>query len=389
MALPLSYNVRNVGQRWKVTLLAVGGIALVVAVFITLLALYDGFRTALASTGIPGNGIFVQRGSQSELTSGIARADVEFLAVDQRVARDAEGRPLASAELVVAVTLPRRGAATDGSVQMRGVSARAFEVRHGVRIAEGHTFTPGLNEVIVGRRLTERFGNTSVGSVIRIRQRDWQVVGIFTAEGSSFESEIWGDVNVMAGAFNRVGGYQSLVVRMRDPAEIPAWADEVTRHPRLRLLLKPERQYYDDQAGPVGTAMLWLARFVAVVMGIGAVFGAMNTMYAVVAQRTREIATLRALGFRRRAILLAFLVESMLIALAAGAIGCGLGMMASFLPAGATGSVTYSELAFAFTVTPRSLLAGLVFALAMGLIGGLLPAIRAARLPITRALRDV
>ena len=388
MALPLSYNVRNVGQRWKVTLLAVAGIALVVAVFITLLALYDGFRTALASTGIPGNGIFVQRGSQSELTSGIARADVEFLAVDQRVARDAEGRPLASAELVVAVTLPRRGAATDGSVQMRGVSVRAFEVRHGIRFVEGRRLTPGLNELNVGVRVPERFA-VRIGDTLTIRRREWTVVGVFTAEGSSFESEIWGDVNVMAGAFNRVGGYQSLVVRMRDPAEIPVWADEVTRHPRLRLLLKPERQYYDDQAGPVGTAMLWLARFVAVVMGIGAVFGAMNTMYAVVAQRTREIATLRALGFRRRAILLAFLVESMLIALAAGAIGCGLGMMANWLPAAATGSVTYSELAFAFTVTPRSLLAGLVFALAMGLIGGLLPAIRAARLPITRALRDV
>jgi ABC-type lipoprotein release transport system permease subunit len=388
MALPISYNVRNVRQRWKVTVLAVGGIALVVAVFITLIALYNGFRTALASTGVMENGIFVQRGSQSELTSGIARDDTDFLSVDERVARDERGRPLASPELVVAATLPRKGGATEGSVQLRGVSPMAFLVRSGVKMVAGRRPEPGLTEIMVGQRLLDRFENVKVGDSVRIKQRDWRVVGIFSASGSSFESEIWGDVDVMAAAFNRVGGYQSLTVRMVDPSAIAAWHEEVQRNPRLQLQLRPERQYYDDQAGPVGAALLGLALFVAIVMGIGAVFGAMNTMYAVVAQRTREIATLRALGFRRRSILLSFLIESMLIALAAGALGCGLGLLANWLPTAATGNVTFSELAFAFTVTPRSLAIGMGFAVLMGFVGGLLPAIRAALLPITRALRE-
>ena len=388
MALPLSYNVRNVRQRWKVTVLAIGGIALVVAVFITLIALYNGFRIALASTGTMENGIFVQRGSQSELTSGIARDDVEFLTADDRVARDDQDRPLASPELVVAASLPRKGSDLDANVQVRGVSPRAFLVRNGIAIERGRNLQPGLSEIIIGRRLAERVDGVEVGDVVRMKNRDWQVVGIFSAAGSSFESEMWGDLDVMSAAFNRVGGYQSLTVRMRDPAELPAWAKQVETNPRLQLQLKPERQYYDDQAGPVGAALLGLALFVAVVMGIGAVFGAMNTMYAVVAQRTREIATLRALGFRRRSILLSFLVESVLIAFVAGAIGCGLGLFANWLPTAATGNVTFSELAFAFTVTPQSLAIGMTFALVMGFVGGLLPALRAALLPITKALRD-
>lgn len=388
MSLPLSYNIRNVRQRWKVTVLAVGGIALVVAVFITLIALYNGFRTALASTGTMENGIFVQRGSQSELTSGIPRDDVEFLTADDRVARDGQGRPMASPELVVAASLPRRDSTLDVNVQVRGVSPRAFDVRNGLAIERGRTVQPGLAEVIVGKRLAERVQGVEVGDSIRMKNREWQVVGVFSAAGSSFESELWGDLDVMAAAFNRVGGYQSLTVRMRDPGELAAWARQIETSPRLQLQLKPERVYYDEQAGPVGTAMLALAVFVSVVMAVGAIFGAMNTMYAVVAQRTREIATLRALGFRRRSILLSFLIESVMIALVAGAIGCGLGLFANWLPTAATGSVTFSELAFAFTVTPRSLAIGMTFALVMGFVGGLLPALRAALLPITKALRD-
>jgi putative ABC transport system permease protein len=233
----------------------------------------------------------------------------------------------------------------------------------------------------------ERF-DVTLGDTLTIRRREWTVVGVFAAEGSSFESEIWGDVNVTASAFNRVGGYQSLAVRMADPSQIAAWNEEAQRNPRLQVRLWPERRYYEDQAGLVGPALLALALFVTVVMAVGAVFGAMNTMYAVVAQRTREIATLRALGFSRRSILVSFLVESMFIALVAGAIGCALGLLANFLPAAATGNVTFSELAFAFHVTPRSLAAGMAFALVMGFVGGLLPAIRAARLPIARALRE-
>ena len=387
MAIPLSYNVRNVRQRWQVTVLAIGGIALVVAVFVILIALYSGFRIALASSGSLDNGLFVQRGSSSEITSGIARDDAEFLSVDSRVARDDEGRPLASPEIAVAASLPRRGSTMEANVQLRGVSPMAFKVRRGIEVIEGRMLSPGLQEVIVGTRVVERF-DVALGSTLHIKARDWKVVGVFTAEGSSFESEVWGDVDVMASVFNRQGGYQSLTVRLVDTSVVADWATEVLSNPRLQLELKQERQYYDDLTGVTGVLLLALAGFVAVVMGIGAVFGAMNTMYAVVAQRTREIATLRALGFSRFAILISFVLELMFIAVIGGALGCVLGFVAELFPSAATGNVTFSEIAFAFTVTPASLIGGMVFALVMGFVGGLLPAVRAARMPLTVALRE-
>ena len=387
MPLPISYNVRNVGQRWRVTLLAVGGIALVVAVFVVLIALSTGLRLALRDTGHPGNAIVVQRGSAQELTSGIGLDDVNFMSVDARVARDAAGQPLASPELVVAATLPRKADGVLSNVQVRGIGELAFEVRGGIRIVEGRRFTPGLSEVIVGARVRERYRGLEIGDSFRLKQRDWTVVGVFEAAGGSFESEVWGDVDVMAAAFNRRGGYQSLTMRLTDPALLPALAADFEKNPRLQVTVKPERTYYEEQAGPVGAALLFLALFVSTVMGIGAVFGAMNTMYAVVAQRTREIATLRALGFSRASILVSFVVESLLIALAAGVLGCLLALPANGLTA-ATGNVTFSELAFAFRVTPPALAAGMAFALLMGLLGGLLPAFRAARMPITQALRE-
>jgi putative ABC transport system permease protein len=388
MALPvLSYNLRNVRQRWRVTVLAIGGIALVVAVFVILVALASGLRIALASTGSPRNAIAVQRGSVQELTSGIAREDALVLADDSRVARNAAGRPLASPEIIVAATLPRKSDGTLTNVQFRGVSPMAFEVRAGVKVVDGRSFAPGLTEVVVGERLRDRYAGAEIGSTIRLQKRDWKIVGVFSAEGSSFESEVWADLDAVASAFNREGAYQSVSLRLVDPGSLPAWAGEVARNPRLRVDLKPERQFYEDQAGPVGAALFALAIFVSLVMAVGAVFGAMNTMYAVVAQRTREIGTLRALGFSRTSILFSFVVESVLIALVAGVIGVLIALPANGLTA-ATGNVTFSDLAFAFRVTPRAIAAGLGFAVLMGLFGGLLPAFRAARLPITAALRE-
>jgi ABC-type antimicrobial peptide transport system permease subunit len=226
-----------------------------------------------------------------------------------------------------------------------------------------------------------------LGNTFRLKQRDWTVVGLFEAAGGSFESEVWGDVDVMAAAFNRRGGYQSLTLRLADRTKLASLASDFEKNPRLQVTVKPERAYYEEQAGPVGAALLFLALFVSTVMGIGAVFGAMNTMYAVVAQRTREIATLRALGFSRASILASFVLESVVIALVAGVSGCLLALPANGLTA-ATGNVTFSELAFAFRITPPAIAAGLVFALVMGVLGGVLPALRAARLPITRALRE-
>jgi ABC-type lipoprotein release transport system permease subunit len=387
MALPLSYNIRNVRQRWRVTLLAIGGIALVVTVFIVLIALTTGLRLALAGTGSRDNAIVVQRGANAELMSGFLRENADVIAADDRVARNPQGRPLASPELVVIATLPKKSDNLLTNVQVRGVTPITFEVRANVRITEGRRLQPGTNEVVVGRRLVERFTGVAVGSSVRIKQRDWPIVGVFEADGSSFESEVWGSLEVMASVFNRQGGYQSMTLRLVDPGGLPSWADEIARNPRLPVDIKPERTFYEDQAGPVAGALMVLTVFVSFVMAIGAVFGAMNTMYAVVAQRTREIGTLRALGFSRTSILISFVLESVFIAVVAGALGVVLALPANGL-SGATGNVTFSEIAFAFRITPAAIAGGLMFAVVMGLVGGLLPAARAARMPILAALRE-
>ena len=385
MALPLSYNVRSLYVRGRVTLLAIGGIALVVAVLIVLVAMAMGFRIALAATGSTDNAIVTQRGSTSELTSGMTRENANVLAVDARVRRDANGRPLASPEMVVVAALTRR----DGpqvNVVIRGVTPQAFAVRRGVRIVEGRTFQPGLYEVIVGRKMFDRFEGMGLGRALQLQRRSWTIVGVFEANGSGFESEIWGDVDVMTPAFNRIG-YQSITLTMQDPSAIRAFNDELQRNPRMQVQAIQERQYYEDQSGAVSGALLALAGFVAIVMGIGAVFGAMNTMYAIVAARTREIGTLRALGFSRIAILTAFVIESTFLAIVGGALGCVLALPANGISS-AAGGANFAEVAFAFRITTLAIVAGMVLAALMGVAGGLLPASRAARVPITAALRE-
>jgi putative ABC transport system permease protein len=305
--------------------------------------------------------------------------------VDSRVARDADGRPLASPEVFVVASLPRRdGVVTN--VSLRGVTARAFEVRHGVTIVRGRRFRPGLNELIVGKRAAERYAGVDVGDTVRLQRRDFTVVGIFEANGGGFESEVWGDLDVMAAAFNRRAGFQSVTLRLADPASVAAFNDDLQRNPRLQVQLIQERQYYDDQSAQVSMPLMGLAVFVAIVMGIGAVFGAMNTMYAIVAARTREIGTLRALGFSRFAILVTFVTESTLLALAGGLLGCAMAIPANGLTS-AAGGANFAEVAFAFRITAPTIGTGLVLALLMGVAGGLLPAWRASRVPITAALR--
>ncbi|HEU4401829.1 MAG TPA: ABC transporter permease, partial [Candidatus Polarisedimenticolia bacterium] len=307
MALPLSYNIRSLVVRWKVALLAIFGIGLVVTVFVVLLAMASGFRIVLGSTGSTDNGIVVQRGSGSELTSFFSLEHANFIMADARVARGTDGQPLASPEVVVVANLPRRADGEPANVTLRGVTPRAFAVRRGVHVLEGRLFTPGLNEVIVGARIRDRIRGVDLGATIRVQKRDWRVVGIFAADGGAFESEIWGDVDVMGPAFQRSGGQNSLTVRLRDAATLADFDREIQANPQMQVQLVQERQYYEDQSAQVSRPLLALAGFVSIVMGIGAVFGAMNTMYAIVAARTREIGTLRALGFARRSVLLAFL----------------------------------------------------------------------------------
>jgi putative ABC transport system permease protein len=388
MALPISYNVRNVRMRWQVTLLAVVGIALVVAVFAVLMSMSEGFRAALRSTGRPDNAIVVQRGSNSEMTSGVPLADRNMIMVDERVARDASGQPIASWEQVVVIGLPRLRDGQQANVTLRAVTPRAFEVRGGIRVVEGRSFTPGLDEVIVGRKLTKRIAGLAIGQDVKYQQKLFRIVGLFESTGAAFESEVWGDYDTMSAIFQRGGGSNSLVLRMKDPAAIPELDRFIRAQPQMQLQAVSERQYYEEQAGPLARILRGLATFVAVVMGIGAVFGAINTMYAIVASRTREIGTLRALGFSRRSILAAFLIESVLLALAGGAVGCLLAFPMNGFSTGTGQTQSFSEIAFNFRITPQIVVAGLVFAVVMGVLGGLLPALRGARLPITSALRE-
>jgi putative ABC transport system permease protein len=386
MALPFSYNVRNLLVRWRVTTLAIGAIALVVAVLVVLISMAQGFRIALQATGTIENAVLTQRGSTGELTSGISRDHANSVIVDSRVLRDAQGNALASPEVFVVASLPRHdGVVTN--VSLRGVTPRAFVVRDGVRMIRGRAFRRGLNELIIGRRAAERYAGVDVGSTVRLQRREWTVTGVFEANGGGFESEIWGDLDVIAAAFNRRGGFQSVTVRLADPGAVEDFNAELQKNPRLQVQLIQERKYYDDQSAQVSLPLMALAAFVAIVMGVGAVFGAMNTMYAIVAARTREIGTLRALGFSRFAILTTFVTESTLLALAGGALGCALAIPANGLTS-AAGGANFAEVSFAFQITMPTIGIGLALALMMGIAGGLLPAWRASRVPITAALRS-
>jgi putative ABC transport system permease protein len=388
MALPLHYNIRNVRVRWQVTTLAIVGIALVVAVFSVLLSMSEGFKTALRSTGRADNAMIVQRGSGSELTSGVPLEHRNVIVVDDRVARGPDGQPLAAWDWVIVVNLSK---ATDGqptNVTLRAVTPRAFEVRGGIKLAEGRSFTPGLDEVIVGRRLTDRIQGMHIGGTVKYQQKRFQIVGVFDSQGGAFESEIWGDYDTLGAIFQRGSGSSSLVVRMKNAADIPELDRFIRAQPQMQLQAVSERKYYEDQAGPLASILRILASFVAIVMGVGAVFGAMNTMYAIVAARTREIGTLRALGFSRRAILSSFLIESVFLALVGGALGCLLALPMHGFSTGTGQTQSFSEIAFAFRLTPGIMLTGMVFAAVMGIVGGLLPAFRGARLPITAALRE-
>ncbi|MBK5297229.1 MAG: ABC transporter permease [Vicinamibacteria bacterium] len=387
MAIPISYNFRNVIVRWRVTLLALAGISLVVAVLIALTAMANGFRVALKSTGSPDNAIVTQRGSGSELTSGFSKDNASTILVDDRVKRDSTGRPLASPEMIVVASIPRLGDGTEVNVTVRGVSPMAFQVRQNVKIVAGRNFTPGLYEIVVGQKAADRYQNLEVGGSIKLQRQNWKVVGIFTSDGSSFESEIWGDVDALAPVFNRAGGYQSLTLKLNDSAQIEKFNADLKANPNMQVQMMSELQFYEGQAGQTATTLTILAVFVGVIMGIGAVFGAMNTMYALVSARTREIGTLRALGFSRTSILVSFMIESAFLALVGGLLGSVLALPINTL-SGATGGANFSQIAFAFKVDPQWLVIAVVAAVFMGLIGGLLPALRAARTPITAALRD-
>ncbi len=388
MALPIRYNIRNLGQRWKVTLLAIFGIALVVSAVVVIASMSAGFQAALRSTGSDKNAIVTQRGSMSELTSWINIGNAQTIMTDPRIARDSSGTPMASCEIVVIASKPKKTDNQPTNITLRGVTPEAFKVRTGINLVEGRMFSPGVFEVIAGKKISDRVKGLNVGDTIRVQRKEFKVVGLFTADGSSFESEMWGDYNALGPAVGRNGGCESLTVRLTNPAVLASFDKDLRANPQMQVQADSERTYYENQAGGIATALKILAGFVGIVMGIGAVFGAMNTMYAIVSQRTREIGTLRALGFSRFSILLSFVMESVLLALVGGVLGCLIAIPMNGFTAGTGQTQSFSELAFAFKITPGIVIVGLSFAVLMGFVGGLLPALRASRMPITKALRE-
>jgi ABC-type lipoprotein release transport system permease subunit len=386
MKIPLSYNLRSLRQRPVSTLATALGMALVVAVFIAVMALANGFRAALARTGAADNAIVLREGADSELASGMGRETAATIAALPFVAAGADGRPLVSPEVYVVLALERSGGGT-GNVVARGVSAGAFQVRKDVRIVEGRMFRSGAPEILVGKTLAGRFPDTDVGDRMRFANRDWTVVGHFSAGGSSFESEIWGENEQFMPAF-RGEVFQSVTFRMRDPAAFEGVKEALEEDPRLRVDVERELDFYANQSTGLTGILRFFAVFVTAIMAVGAVAGAVNTMYASVATRAPEIAVLRTLGFRPASVVGSFLFESVAIALLGGVIGCLLALPINGITTSTTNWTSFSEVAFPFRVTPDLLAIGLVFAALMGLVGGFFPALRAARMPIVQALRQ-
>jgi putative ABC transport system permease protein len=388
MGLITSYNLRSMIVRKGTAAMTAGGIAMVVAVFVMTLALAQGFRATLVASGSPQNAIVLRKGATAESLSAVLRGDVPIVESLPQVARSADNRPLASPELVVAIALPRLSDNQPANVPVRGVGPRAFEVRDSLKFVEGRRFTPGSREINAGRLAVGRFKGLTLGSDVKFAGAAWHVVGIFTAEDASFESELWGDVDLMQPAFQR-RGYQSVTVKLADPSMFDSFKAAVEADPRLYLQPQREQQYYANQSRAMTAVIRVFGTFVTLILSIGAMFGAMNTMYAAVAYRTREIGTLRALGFSQSRIVAAFLAESIALALIGGVIGCLLALPVHGLSTGTTNFSSFSEVAFKFRITPALLAGGLLFAGLMGAAGGLLPAIRAARIPVARALREI
>jgi ABC-type lipoprotein release transport system permease subunit len=388
MKIPLVYNLRSVTQRPVSTALTALGIGLVVAVFVAMLALANGFIAALTKTGSSDNVLLLRRGADSELSSGIPREAISIISASPHIATGADGRPLVSPETYIVINIPRLGgdAFAVANVVARGVSDKAFEVRRNIKIVEGRKFASGQSEICVGAKLAGRFANVNVGDVLRFSNRNWNVVCRFTADGSSFESEIWGENEQFQGVF-RGDVFQDVAFRLMDPAGFEEAKRSFLADQRIQVDAHRESEFYANQSQLLGNILRFLAIMITSIMAVGAVFGAVNTMYAAVSSRTPEIAVLLTLGFPPRSVLASFLAESAVIALIGGIIGCLLALPINGVVTSTTNWASFSEIAFAFRVTPQLLAAGIIFAVVMGLVGGFFPARRASKLPVIQALR--
>jgi ABC-type antimicrobial peptide transport system permease subunit len=387
MKIPVIYNLRSLRQRPASTLTTAMGMALVVAVFIAMNALANGFRAALVSTGSTENVIVLRKGAQQEMNSGISRQAASIISGLPFVATSPAGLPMVSPETFVVVPLERANHAGMGNVVIRGVSQLAFEVRRGVQIVEGRTFRSGAREVVVGQNFARRFPNSSIGDTLRFGNAEWTVVGHFSADGSSFESEVWGENEQFMPVF-RGEIFQTVTFRMKDPSAFDGIEEALEGDSRLGVDAFRERTFYAEQSVMLGQILNFIALALALIMSVGAVFGAINTMYAAVASRAPEIGVLLTLGFRPRSVMGSFLLEAVFIAALGGALGCLVALPINGLVTSTTNWSSFSEVAFAFRVTPALLLNGMVFAVVMGILGGFLPARAAAKQHVVDALRQ-
>ncbi|MEW5745387.1 MAG: ABC transporter permease [Nitrospirota bacterium] len=386
MTVPISYSVRNLWTRRLTTVLTASGMALVVFVFASILMLAEGLRKTLIATGSYDNVVVIRKGSNSEVQSGVEREQAAIIEAQPEVAIGPDGQRLLAKEVVVLISLPKRGSDKPSNVVIRGISEQSLKLRPQVKLVEGRMPKPGSSEIIAGRSIAARFRGGGIGETLRFGMRDWTVVGVFDAGSTGFSSEIWGDADQLMQAFRRPV-YSSVLFKLRDSSEFTQVRERIESDPRMTVEAKRESLYYEEQSKAMATFLRILGMSLTVIFSIGAIIGAMITMYAAVATRTGEIGTLRALGFQRRSILAAFVMESLFLGFIGGLTGLFFASFMQLITISTVNFQTFSELAFSFSLTADIVVRSLLFSLVMGFIGGVLPAIKAARMNIVDALR--
>lgn len=389
MAVPIVYNLRSMKVRWLTAVAAVLGIAGTVGVFVAMLALAHGFRATLVNSGSPDNVLIRRAGSSAELDGSVALEQVQAIEDEPGVAHD-NGKPLVSPEAVLIAGFNLKATGTNANVQIRGVSPIVLKVRPNIKIIEGRFFEPGLAELVIGKNVTSTYEGLELGRTIPFGGQTWKVVGVFDAGSSSFDSEVWADSRVLNQVYKRPDNlYQSVTVHLTSPAAFQQFKDAVTADPKLTVQVDHEVEYYARQSQVLTTLITILGGLVVLIMGVGAVIGALNTMYAMISERSREIGTMRAIGFSQYSIVLCFVFEALVIAFIGGVIGCVSVLKLNGYTTGTMNMQTFSHVAFAFQITPILLAVGILFALLMGVVGGVPPAVRAARRPVALALREL